>query len=715
MRPITRIKQAGSSSQGPVNVEGLERRALFSITLTSPLVDVAPAVVNTEALVVIDDDGDFTVAWTGVSPEPGYYLGQIRTPAVAMIQRYTPDASPSGSAQQLSLTELAASGRSAVLTNAVGADEGGSAFAYVVSEATHYSDNVAIFAADGSLQRDSWVPIQDEPAGAPRMALESTGRAVLVDRDDSILMYSTVPETNDSAEVGTFPDFDYPNTWDISFISGTDSTFGVVWTSRGSIDDEPGPEFIAIARAGFDRQVIREKTIVPLPVDGALTLLDLHTGNGQLLIVNRAGQAVYSNADGTFSELLSFVPPNVTAGVLGVGSKITNITASSGGVVLVSYLLKNGDDWQVRLAQFTSNGTLLDDALISGSDDVLENTFPQAAVSGTGKAAVTWKDSQGRVVVRTMSVDDTANDSFAQIDADGVVRVTGTSNSDLFDLTVQGSQLNASLNGVVRAFALTDVTRIVVKCGDGNDVLSTTGVSKVIVARGEGGADLLEGGSGADVLEGGPGNDTLNGGAGNDTLRGAIGNDSLFGQLGDDFLQGGTGADVLRGNRGIDTASYSASTLDLVITLDALANDGQAGELDNVRPDIEIVIGGEGNDSITGSLISNTLYGNGGFDTLDGSDGNDALFGGTNADLLLGGAGDDTLGGGKGHDSLVGSDGQDVLTGGLGNDTLVGQTGNDTLYANDGFADTLLGGLDTDTAVTDLLDELRGLESVSQG
>ncbi len=70
-------------------------------------------------------------------------------------------------------------------------------------------------------------------------------------------------------------------------------------------------------------------------------------------------------------------------------------------------------------------------------------------------------------------------------------------------------------------------------------------------------------------------------------------------------------------------------------------------------PNIPQLIGGNGNDTLTGNGLVNTLNGRGG------------------NDLLSGGDGDDLLDGGEGNDTLRGSGGSDQLTGGLGDDTYV--------------------------------------------
>jgi Ca2+-binding RTX toxin-like protein len=76
------------------------------------------------------------------------------------------------------------------------------------------------------------------------------------------------------------------------------------------------------------------------------------------------------------------------------------------------------------------------------------------------------------------------------------------------------------------------------------------------------------------------------------------------------------------------------------------------------------VLGGTGNDHLSGDARNNVLRGGSGNDTLEGGDGNDVLVGDTGNDLLNGGAGRDLLIGGTGVDTLVGSSGEDLLISG---------------------------------------------------
>ena len=120
------------------------------------------------------------------------------------------------------------------------------------------------------------------------------------------------------------------------------------------------------------------------------------------------------------------------------------------------------------------------------------------------------------------------------------------------------------------------------------------------------------GGDGADALSGGPGRDTFR--------------LTPFGAA--------DGSDVVTGGDGIDEADYSFASPRVVVTLDDVADDGVDGEGDNVRSDVEDIIGSSGDDVLVGDADANQLSGGAGSDELDGGGGFDALYGEDGVDLL---------------------------------------------------------------------------------
>jgi hypothetical protein len=160
---------------------------------------------------------------------------------------------------------------------------------------------------------------------------------------------------------------------------------------------------------------------------------------------------------------------------------------------------------------------------------------------------------------------------------------------------------------------------------------------------------LVDGGAGNDQLSvdrgtvaGGPGDDALSG----EVLEGGPGDDRLAGTDADNVLDGGPGADLLKGMGGTDRTTYADRSERVRVTIDGRADDGVAGEGDDVET--EDVNGGAGPD---------VLLGDGGRNRLTGLCGDDRLTGGGGADVLEGGAGSDTI---------DGRDGDDIIYAGVG-------------------------------------------------
>ena len=350
----------------------------------------------------------------------------------------------------------------------------------------------------------------------------------------------------------------------------------------------------------------------------------------------------------------------------------------------------------------------------------------------------------------------------------GVLTYVGTPAADSVYITymVAGDKVNVLQGGVqIASYARTSVRSIRATLGDGNDSLTINAAinAPATIDGGNGhdnlsggsGNDTVTGGAGDDVLGGGDGNDTLSagegsnritGGNGNDTLVAGAGADLLSGGAGNDTLDGGRGADRLAGDAGTDTVTYAGRTapvtVDISNAVGETPDDGEAGERDDVAVTVENLIGGSGNDRLTGTTIragdttagvtrNNRLTGGGGNDILTGLDGNDVLDGGTGKDQLLGGTGTDTADyskrgenltltldgvandgaageadlisadtenatGGRGADTIRGNAFSNVLIGNGGNDTIRGGDGNDRLYGNGGI-DKLYGEGGNDT------------------
>jgi Ca2+-binding RTX toxin-like protein len=167
-------------------------------------------------------------------------------------------------------------------------------------------------------------------------------------------------------------------------------------------------------------------------------------------------------------------------------------------------------------------------------------------------------------------------------------------------------------------------------------------------------------------------NDTVVARSGNDAVADfTTGNNLIFGNSGDDTL-GASNQDTLFGAEGNDVLGFRFS---------GSPSPGNQHRL----------YGGSGDD---------TLFGDGGLNTLQGGAGNDFLeVGFASQNLLFGDFGNDELFTSGMNDSLYGGLGDDfLLTGEFGGETyLVGGIGNDTLVADFSFDDTLVGGFGNDS------------------
>ena len=197
-----------------------------------------------------------------------------------------------------------------------------------------------------------------------------------------------------------------------------------------------------------------------------------------------------------------------------------------------------------------------------------------------------------------------------------------------------------------------------------DDTLHGTQVTgpQTLEAHGRGGGDSIDGTQNADRLYGDEGIDTLGGMGGNDLLDGGAGDDYLDDGSGDDSVSGGpnndsltvgTGRDDISGGDGSDTADFGARTAAVTITPNDQADDGEAGEGDNVHSDVESATGGSGNDRIVAGPNSSYLYGGGG---------NDSITGGAGEQRIEGNEGDDTIDSRDGKfDSIDCGPGNDVV------------------------------------------------------
>jgi Ca2+-binding RTX toxin-like protein len=291
-------------------------------------------------------------------------------------------------------------------------------------------------------------------------------------------------------------------------------------------------------------------------------------------------------------------------------------------------------------------------------------------VPGTGVLSVLGDNASNSIVVSR----DVAGRILLN---DGAIKITGgaptVANTTLIQVLGQGGNDRISLdetNGALPAANLFG--------GDGNDTLI-----------GGSGNDMLLGGAGNDILLGKGGVDQLFGGDGNDTLTGGTGNDFVFGENGNDRMiwNPGEGSDLNEGGAGVDTVEVNGGNGAENFTVVA---NGTRVRFDRVSPapfflDIgtteNLVLNANGGDDVftagngLANLISLTVDGGAGNDTLTGGDGNDRLLGGDGNDTIVGGRGNDVALLGAGNDTFIWNPGE-------GSDVVEGQGGHDTLQFN---------------------------------
>jgi hypothetical protein len=129
------------------------------------------------------------------------------------------------------------------------------------------------------------------------------------------------------------------------------------------------------------------------------------------------------------------------------------------------------------------------------------------------------------------------------------------------------------------------------------------------------------------------------------------------------------GADRVAGAVGPSFLDYSRRRAPLQIRMsDGRANDGEAGEGDEIVGSHETLFGGSANDDLRAPAGSFNQF---------------------------------RIGGGFGNDRVEGAEGADGLGGDAGEDLIIGNGGNDAIEARDGSADIVGCGAGTDTARLD--------------
>jgi Ca2+-binding RTX toxin-like protein len=603
--------------------------------------------------------------------------------------------------------------------------------------------------------------VNDAPIGSPTATLSNTAEdfAIVINASDLLVGFSDVDGdtlsiinlvANNGALVnnnnGTYnftPTANFNGIIDLTYdvtdgaitLTGQTQSFGVT-----PVNDAPTLQQLLEDQSTGQNQpftfTIPSNTFADVDAGDTLTL-SAALANGNPL----PSWLSFNPATQTFSG----TPPLVNIGSLNIrvtatdsaGASVSDVFALDVGLNIVGTLQADnliGSNGFDTISGLNGNDTIdggrgadrLDGG--SGNDRLLGGTGRDTLIGGTGNDTLDGgTDDDSYEASGTQAEFDTFNDTGVA-GSDTLVNIGSTA------LTLNGFSLAngiESINGNNQAIL-----------GNNNaNVLNFSGVSlnSVLFIGGGSGNDSITGNSANNDLRGNNGDDTIDGGAGDDWLDGGSQNDRLLGAAGDDTIIGGSGTDTLDGGEGNDTynvvgnqaefdiftdsgtsgtdtlsnlagTALTLSGFALTNGIDVINGNNQAiignnnGNTFNFSAvtfnSVSFVSGGNGDDSIIGTALSDNLQGASGNDTISGGAGADRLDGGAQNDILLGGIGDDTLVGGTGNDTLDGGEGSDNYevaitqaefdlftdTGTSGNDTLR-NTGNSSLTLN-GFSIT---------------------------
>lgn len=458
----------------------------------------------------------------------------------------------------------------------------------------------------------------------------------------------------------------------IAMTAGTPSVLVAVVGGLVSANGYPCVKKTAEGGAQLAASLVKKLVVTGTGASGERVILDLSSGSFGSSILSSTGGITVDLGAGSGDELSirgSSSVERITAGESGgdvyfelSGDTVADLVAKH--VEALTLALSAGND------SFSGRGGTLTATHLAGS--TLTSLAPASVAftvdGGDGDDSLLGGDGDDRLTGGA------GNDTLKSHSApDGADELVGGAGTDKVDYGTRTAAIAAVADGVTSS-------------GSGAAMQGAAATEGDVIA-----ADVedLVGGSGDDYLVGNDLPNRLTGNAGNDWLSGGPGGDcsvdldALDGGAGDDrFLQGAAAdcADVMTGGAGTDRVDYQQRSTALTLTSEGAGNDGEAGEADNVKPDIEVVLGGSGDDTITGSGV---------------------------ADELHGGPGNDVLSGGAGNDVLIGDSGNDVLNGDAGNDLFL-ESGSDDAYASGseprgGGGDVLNGGTPS-TGTTDKAD-----------
>jgi ELWxxDGT repeat protein len=211
----------------------------------------------------------------------------------------------------------------------------------------------------------------------------------------------------------------------------------------------------------------------------------------------------------------------------------------------------------------TTNGGN-DTVIAAANDQVIQGPLvpPPVTTTGNNGGDTTTGNSGSDTISASAGPDNGTLPSLGSPDVliNGVLTITGSDTDDQIVISRSPgdpSMLKVLSNGGYGSIKLSQISKILVSAGGGNDLINFNEKYGAIpfpsTIYGGTGNDTITGGSEQDRIYGGDGNDWIEGSGGNDIIYGDAGNDRLFGGDGRDHIDGGIGTNVIRGEGGVDT------------------------------------------------------------------------------------------------------------------------------------------------------------------
>ena len=103
-----------------------------------------------------------------------------------------------------------------------------------------------------------------------------------------------------------------------------------------------------------------------------------------------------------------------------------------------------------------------------------------------------------------------------------------------------------------------------------------------------------------------------------------------------------------------------------------------------------LIIGGQDDDTLTGTNLADLIFGLAGVDIITGEEGDDCILAGDGDDIVFGNDGDDTVSGDNGNDIIRGGSGEDKLNGNSGFDIIDGGDDHDSCNVGENTSDDVV-------------------------